>query len=229
VGALQLSDFTTELWTALDTREEVQPASAGGSGTTDSRMARFLNASYTRVQLPTTFEHVELQSSNQITLATGTKAYDVSAYWALDHIRFDSRGQLLQPRSRPQLSNMIDQSGPPTAYARWGNTVTLDKAPTSAENGLTLTIYGWLLPQTTLAASGPGSQLRAEWDEVILQGAAWRGWLYLGDLRRADFHRESYAALLNDHRTVLSIEAMTPGWATELPMQPYARGSYGRV
>ena len=210
MGTLTKAEMRTELYLLLNSRDEVDPADAAGQ----VRLDRFLNWSYARVQLPSTFEHVEKQTTQSIAIVTSTTSYTLTV-WAIDHVLYSQRSKRLPPISRAQLSNLSTPSGPPTRFARWGNTLYLDTIPTSSENGHTLVVYGWQDIQT-LAAAGAGSSLNSLWDEVIVTGAAWRGWRSLGDMARADIYREEYGALVNDARSVLSMEGHIPGWRVEV-------------
>lgn len=222
MGTLTLAEMRDELYLLLNSRDEVDPSVATGQ----TRLDRFLNWSYLKVQLPSTFEHVERQSSGTITLVTSTSSYTIPAtIWAIDHIRYGAREKRISPMSRAQLSNITIPSGPPARFARWGTTLYLDATPTSTENGQTLTIYGWQEPES-LATSGAASELNPVWDEVIIAGAAWRGWRSLGDHPRADVFREEFAAMANDMRSVLSQEAHIPGWRVEVGSRiEYGRGT----
>ena len=209
MGTNTLAEMRDDLYLLLNSRDEVDPDVAAGQ----TRLDRFLNWAYQRVQLPTTFEHIERQSTQTLTLVTSTASYTVTL-WAIDHIRYDNFKKLLRPMSRQQLSNATIPDGQPTRFARWGTSIYLDYTPTSTQNGHTLTMYGWTTP-TTLATSSAASALNAVWDEVIVIGAAWRGWRSLGDHTRADVFREEYAALVNDNRSVLQTEGHIQGWRSD--------------
>lgn len=213
MGTMTLDEMKEELYLLCDSRDEVR---FDDDGEGEAKLLRFLNWSYLRVQLPSTFEHVERFTSATVTLATDDYQYDVdSTIWAIDHIRYNDREKRLNPMSLAQLSNITRQSGPPNRFARMGTTLLLDTTPTSTENGHTLTVYGWMQPEA-LNASGAASELNPVWDEVIVVGAAWRAWRTFGDLARADVFREEYAALSNDNRSVLNMEGHIPGWRVEV-------------
>lgn len=216
MGTLTLAEMRTELYYLLDSADEVM------AGTGDIRANRFLNWSFYRIQLPNTFEHIERQTTQTITLVANTTSYPVTV-WAIDHIRYNNTYKRLNPMSRAQLSNLTLPNGQPARFARWGHSIQLDSTPTSAEAGHTLTVYGWQEP-TILSTTGAASDLNTLWDEVIVTGAAWRGWRSLGDHVRADIFREEYAALVNDARSVLAQEGHIPGWRVEVgPRMEYGR------
>jgi hypothetical protein len=213
MGTNLLSDMRSDLYLLLGSRDEVDPTTAPGQ----ARLDRFLNWCYLRIQLPSTFEHVERQTSEILTLVTSTTSYSI-AVWAIDHIRYDNFSKLLRPMSKTQLSNSTVPAGQPSRFARWGQFISLDYSPTTTQNGHTLTVYGWIQPSAlTNSVSVAASSLNSVWDEVIVAGAAWRGWRSLGDSVRADTFREEYSALVNDNRSVLSFEGRIEGW----------RASYG--
>lgn len=209
MGTLTRAEMRADLYLLLNSRDEVDASVAAGA----ARLDRFLQWSYARVQLPTVFRHVELQTAQTITLVTSTQSYALTL-WAIDHVRYNNVPRLLQPMTREQLSMMTSvPGGPPTRFARWGTNLYTDYTPTSVQNGHTLTVYGWA-NTATLASTLAASVLHPVWDEVIVTGAAWRGWRSLGDHGRADMFREEYAALVQDNREVMAIEGHTDGWRT---------------
>jgi hypothetical protein len=213
MGTMTLDEMKEELYLLCDSRDEVR-FDDGSTG--EARLTRFLNWSYLRVQLPSTFEHVERMTSAAITLATDDYEYAIdSTIWAIDHIRYNNREKRLNPMSISQLSNITRHDGPPNRFARFGTNLLLDTTPSSNENGHTLTVYGWMQPET-LNTSSAASDLNTVWDEVIVIGAGWRAWRTFGDLARADVFREEYAALTNDNRSVLNMEGHIPGWRVEV-------------
>lgn len=219
MGILSLTDMRSSLALLLNTRDEVSTSTAAGQ----ARLDQYLNWAYARVSHPSIFEHVELQTSTTLTLVTNQQNYTLATatIFAIDHIYYAAQNKRLYPMSRRALSDQTVPSGMPTRYAHWGTTVWLDRVPTTAENGQVLTVFGWSLP-TALAAS-PASLLHALWDEVIVIGGAWRGWRYLGDLARSDTYREEYAALVNEVKDTLTVEAKDIGWPSPMSVQEYQR------
>lgn len=216
MGTNTLAEMRTDLHLLLDSRDEVDPNTSAGQ----ARLDRFLNWAYLRIQLPTTFEHIETQSSQTLTLVAGTDNYAVTLY-AIDHIRYDDFSKLMRPMSFQDRNNTTINSGQPGRFARWGSRIYLDYNPSSNQAGDTLTIYGWATP-VVLASSSAASILNTVWDEVITIGAAWRGWRSLGDQPKADTYREEYGALVNDNKSVLHTEGHIQGWRTKVgPIQDY--------
>lgn len=216
MGTLTRDEMRTDLSLLLDSRDEVDPTVTAGQ----SRLDRFLNWSYQRLQLPTVFEHLETQTSQSVVLVAGTDNYALTMF-ALDHIRYDNFSKVLRPMSLQQRNNTTINVGQPARFARWGTRIYLDYNPSSAQAGHTLTAYGWATP-IALATPNAASILNAVWDEVIVIGAAWRGWRSLGDQPKADLYREEYGALVNDNRSVLQVEGHIQGWRTTVgPIQDY--------
>lgn len=208
MGTNELVDMHEDLYLLLDSRDEADPSTASGV----ARLNRFLNWSYLRVQLPTTFEHIERQTTQTLTMVTSTASHALTV-WAIDHIRYNNFGKNIKPMSRSSLSNTTIPSGQPSRWARWGSTLYWDYIPTSDQNGHTATVYGWTEPSALVStASTAASTLNSVWDEVIVVGAAWRGWRSLGDHTKADLYREEYGALVNDNKSVLHVEGHVQGW-----------------
>ena len=208
MGLLTLAQARDELWLLIDKEEDYDPSSASADDL--AQLDRWLLRSYLRVQLPTTYEHPENQTRQDLTLATDDVDY-TSVLYAIDHVRYVEGGFNLKHNTRKSLSEFIRDSanlssGRPSTYAKWGSTIYIDRKPSSSENGHTLEVYGYQI-DTDLAASGAFSQLHTVWDAPIITGAAWFAWLSLGDEPRADYYRETFAALVNDNRSLLDYEA----------------------
>ena len=216
MGLLTLVEMRAELWPKMETTDEYDPTT---DATKQARCDRALNFSYQRIQIPSTFDHIEKQASQTIPLVTSTSDYAITLY-AIDHMRYEPFFKTIRPMTRRQLSEIRQASGPPTRYARWGGRIYLDYIPSATENGSILTIYGWAAP-TTLVTSGAASILTSVWDEVIIVGAAWRAWRSMGDQPRADIFREEYAALVNDNRDILSLEAFDQGFVSSVGPADY--------
>lgn len=211
MGLLTAVELETELYYALDSADEFDPSTPAGA----ANCLRALNFSYMRLQLPSVFDHIEKQTTQAIVLATGTGSYPITLR-ELDHIRYNNIPRRLKPFNIRRRSQGLQSPGSPTRYARWGSSIYLDFIPTLAENGHTLTAYGWAEPTQLVTSSGAASILNSVWDEVILVGGKWRGWRRLGEGVKADMHREEYAAMVNDNKSVLQAEAFDQGFAPEI-------------
>lgn len=206
MGTLTLSVFRTELWYLLEQNSELDPSVAANQ----TRLDRWINMAYARVARPSTFRHMEIETTANLTLVTATPSYTLAAtIWATDHIHYVEGNYSLRRIIRRELSNRTIGSGAPTEYARWGRTIYLDRSPTSTENGHTLRVFGWLIP--TQLSTDVATVLTFHWDEAILKCAAWLAWQALGDSAKADYFREDYAASVNDVREVLGDEARDTG------------------
>ena len=207
MGTLTLSEARTELWYLVEQNSELDPSTSSNA----VRLNRWLNWSYLNVARPSTFRHMETETTSNLTLVTFTPSYTLpSTVWAIDHIYYVEGGYSLIRNIRREMSNRTIGSGRPASYARWGRTIYLDNSPTSTESGGTLRVFGWLIP-TVLSADGSQTILTAHWDEVIITGAAWKAWEALGESSKADVLRESYAAKVNDVREILTEESRDTG------------------
>lgn len=222
MGDLTLAQMRTELSLLVDSGTEYDPLTASGQ----TRCDRALNFTYKRIQRPNTFNHIELQSVETLTLAAGTESYATTLY-AIDHARYSQVPRRLNPMTMRQRSTLTLPSGPPTRYTRWGTNIYFDHIPSAAEAGHTIQLFGWAA-LVSLASTGPASVLNSEWDQAIITGAGWYAWRSLGDQSRADILREEYAALVNDAKDILSIEAHDEGWQVSVGGPDFANygGSY---
>ena len=212
MGNLTLPNFEDEVWLSLEHHTDADPADA----TKQVRLDRWINQAYLRISLPTTFPHPELQETQALTLVTSTQSYALAATrWAIDHIRYVDRNRNLKRVSKEALDRLnVTNPGEPSWYARWGNTVYLNRTPSSSENGDTLTVYTWQIP--TLLTGAATTVLRSIFDEPLVELATAIGWRRLGDFARADAHLTTYAALLNATRTLDAVEGLQDTTGIEL-------------
>ena len=203
MGDAQLVDLRDDLWLSLEHHTDADPSVAANK----TRMHRWINQAYRHLALPTTFRHPELHTTQTITLVTGTQSYAITATnWAIDHIRYNFRNINLKRVSKEAMDRLIwTNTGPPSLWSRWGNVVYLNRTPSSSENAQTLTAFCWLVP-TLLAGDSDVTAVRPIFDEPLVEYAAALAWRRLGDIPRSDSHRETYAALINDIRTLDSAE-----------------------
>lgn len=220
MGELTLAQMRTELSLLIDTAVEYDTSTLAGQ----SRCDRALNFAYKRIQRPSTFNHIEKQTSEVLTLVASTDSY-ASTLYAIDHARYSQVPRRLMPMTMRQRSDLVISNGPPTRYTRWGTNVFFDHVPTAAEAGQTVTLYGWSA-LTTLATTLAASALNSEWDQAIIVGGAWYAWRSMGDQTRADTLREEFAALINDAKDVLAIEANDQGWQINVGSPDFGGGSY---
>lgn len=193
-------------------------ANLGNRSSTDIPAATALpwfNWTIDHVASPRIYRHRELEQTTTQALATGTGAYTIAAATgvltlAVDSVViYDPNNVLRRIRLRPLRSrDAHEQSGrypssEPYWYSWWGSTqIELLPAPDSAHNGWTLSIRR--IKEPTLFTSGnltSGSVttiLAREWDEVIVQGATWRGFRGLREWERAEQAKREFGQLINE-------------------------------
>lgn len=213
MGDMTLAEFEDEVWLSLERHTDADPATPSQQ----TRVRRWINLAYRRVSLPTTFKHPELNAIQTVTLVTSTQSYALaSTRWAIDHIRYVDRNRNLKRSSKEALDRLnVTNAGEPQSYARWGNTIYLNRTPSSAENNHTLDVHCWDIP-TALNTPAGTTVLRAIFDEVLVELAAAIGWRRLGDFARGDAHLKTYADLINDIREVDATEGMQDNTGFEL-------------
>lgn len=213
MGDLNLTALRDETWLSLEHHTDADPSVVANA----TRLDRWINQAYRRTSLPTTFPHPELQAIQTLTLVAGTQSYALaSTRWAIDHIRHPARNRNLKRSSKEALDRLnFATTGEPISWARWANTIFLSRTPGTSEAGQTLDIYTWDIP---VALTGTNTTvLRAIFDEPIIELAAAIGWRRLGDFARSDAHRETYAVLINDIRTLDAVEGKSDHVGIDLP------------
>jgi hypothetical protein len=218
----------TELFESMDSRTEMDPATAGGL----TRLDRAINRAYRHVSMPTIREHPEMQDSLDHILITGIHEYSLVtgglAVWAIYQVKLEDDEITLTGKRFRELNKLRRPDGRPSFYARWGNNLFINSNPTATENGDTLRVYFWRQP-TALVAAAPNNVtlLTPVWDQVIMAGATYYGWKSLNVVERADMAREDFAALINEVPNVDFIEQRDDGFEIEpdlrLPHMEFGR------
>jgi hypothetical protein len=220
MGTMGLDDFRTEVRYMLDNRQ------ADSGGPTDAQIDRYINWAYNHVSRPNVYRHRELQAPQNVTLATDDRDYALSP---VPHAVYDvynsTQGYKLTPKSIRDLDDIPITGARPQRYAVYGNTLFVDPQPTASEgNGDTVVVRYWQSP--TILSGTNTTVLRDEWDDVIVSGAAWRGWAALSQPERAFFFRDEFAAKILDVQNILKVEGEDTGWQWEVDLTPYQRDDF---
>ena len=213
MGTMTFAEMRDELMFALDNRGETT-----ASGVTPARKSRWINSAYRHVSMPSVFRHRELEVSQDVTLVTSTASYSLNSdLWAIQSVYNTTslRERRLRPRSMRQLDSMLTTLGEPTLYARWGNTIHLRRVPSSSFNGDTLRVRYWDRP-SLLSADSDLSVLTDEWDEIIIMGARWRGWLWMNVPDRAEQARQDFGRMINEITDTFQLEGEDTDWNPEV-------------
>lgn len=205
-GVMTLADLQNELRYGLNNRDELTP----------TQLTRWLQWSYQHVSMPNIFRHRELQATQNVTTVNGTYQYTLNDdVYGLYTVRNNTVGMKVRPRTYQSLQEMTRHSGRPAWYALWNRQLVLFPTPDSANAGQVLDVNYWKRPGN-LATSGPASILGPEWDEVIVEGAKWRGWRALNRYELALEARESFAGLINEVTSALHVDGEDSGYQIEI-------------
>ena len=216
MGTMTGATMTTEVRYNLGNRQ------SGGGGPTDAQILRYINWAYNHVARPTIYRHRELQATQTVTLADGTAGYTLTTVpMAIFDVRNSTDEYKLDPKAIRDIDDRPSTSGQPRWYAVWGNTIQTSPTCGSADDGDTLTIRYWQAP--TAITTG-ATALRYEWDEVIVAGATWRGWIGLAEYERAMGAREHFGVLIQEVVDILKIEGEDTGNVWEVEVGSYQRG-----
>jgi hypothetical protein len=76
-----------------------------------------------------------------------------------------------------------------------------------------------------LTAGAGTTAIHERWDEIIVEGATWRGWKDLNNIDRADQARDEFARMINEVTDIAKIEAEDWGSSAEPQLNPVMRVS----
>lgn len=189
----------------------------------DATLLWFVNWTLLHLASPRVYRHRELQETRSTTLVTGTALYNIvasgSPALAVDsvviaHPTDSHRRRRLDPmrdRDAFDISGVMTASEPQW-YAKWGETqIELLPAPGSTYNAWNLHIR-YLAPPTLFVVGDMGSGTTTTpysplWDEVVVQGATWRGWRWLREWERAEQAKGEFGQLINETASRVDVEA----------------------
>lgn len=192
--------------------------SLGGRGTAsvpDSRLFRWLTQTVRHIGNPSVYEHDALKKSENITLTAAslyTLATDVVAVRTVTNTTVDKGyGLIVMEQTELDLMTPLTGGARPNFYVSSGddtNSKTLEvfPSPDTAHQGDVLRVRYWARP-AAINTGGDIPVFDAEWDEVLIDGVAFRGWKALGNPIQRDLFGEAYVGAINDIRAKLTIES----------------------
>lgn len=144
----------------------------------------------------------ETESSTTITTVAGQREYELPP--SFESLRISSfvdpdSGQhtKLDRISIKDYENIYqddsDAEGPPTKYYRQNDSIVLWPTP---DQVYTIVIY-YLQTLDDLSDADPNPALPKSWQELVLLGATWRGFLQVNDYTKAPLAQKTYAQLLS--------------------------------
>jgi hypothetical protein len=178
-------------------------------------------------------------------MSAGTVSYSLSAsmkkFWGLYSVfhvygtsatDYSFRRRRLWPADIRDIEVQRISQGPPTRYVAWGGdsdyqTLQVNSRPGTAEVGQVLLVYGYEKPDS-LVAGGEVTRLDQIWDEVIIVGATWRGWMDLGRPDRAEVARGSFGLMINDIQEERRLNAEDWGGKFEIDLESGSGARYYR-
>ena len=195
-GTLTLENFRDMVELSVDSRTEFDSSVPAGQ----TRLDRAINFAYYHVSEPSVYRHHELQEKDQQAMTTDTHSYNLTAnVYTLYGLKLETDDIPLRWMSFRDWIQLRRVDARPTRYARFGNTIYLDRDPTSDENGENIDIYHTIQP-AILSADGSVTVLNPLWDQVIWIGAVFYAWQMVGQDDKAEAKKIEFSALINEFR-----------------------------
>lgn len=224
MGLLQLTNpdaaalsFETEVRFLLggNTQDSSMPA---------ARIHRLVNDAYDFVTQPYTtksggvFCHPELEHTEDVALVAGPAQTTTTVWRRILSVMWIESTHPTAPVSgdlrhalRPMDIDYADldnlHTGRPALYSWFGNTFYLNAVAETSIVGHTFRVRGYRQPP--LLTTTDTTLIRREWDSIICKGAEYFGWLWLGQLDRAQFAKEDFAKLINEQAQAQHQSAVT--------------------
>jgi hypothetical protein len=202
MGTLDLENFREETRFALENRAADSPS------LTEARLNRWINAAYLFVTRHDVYRHPELETLKTADLVVDTISYSVSEIRHIDHVVYTTtlstsdytvRRKKLDHTTLREIHDISNMStGEPTAYAWRGGQVWIDRRPTAdmISNNHRLLIYAVTTP-TLITNDQVTTGISDDWDEVIIAGAVWYGWLQMGVPDMAEVAKDDFGRMIN--------------------------------
>lgn len=226
---LSLADLTLEVRYVLgsDTDE------------TKERLRLWLKSGYEFITFPNIYPHLELEHSELVTLVAGNVQTTTALWNKVEMVRYyqeasgsvtaTSPGWKLWPTSYRLLqSRHLLNEGEPRRYAFRGNSFLLDHSIDTATTGNGLLVAGYRKPaDLDWTADDETTDLREEWDQILIYAAAMHGFTSKGQADRALAMREMVGRLINDMPPIQSMSAEDWEWEGVLVGGPGSREAGG--
>lgn len=183
----------------------------------------WINWAYQHVSRPTIHRHREMKAVATTTLAQGDDDYGMSSDFGIsdflavidvadttDAIRYHP----MTVHEKDEIDSTIE--GRARFYTLYYDTGTdetvllLDREPGSQDAGNTLQLRYWRQPPV-FSSTTSKTVLLPDWDEVIVQGAIWRGWRALGEVERAEVAKAEFGQLVNEVSERMRLDAEDEG------------------
>ena len=215
MSSTTLATFRTRLKRKLLNRTDIS----------DSDLDFWINDAYDHVSRPNVYRHREMNETQTIPLTATTTYALASDVDVVVSVFNDTQDYGLDPRDIEEFDRR-NQTGTirPTEYAIWETNLHLNGVPDSASVGDNLIVRYWQ-SITELSTDSSTTEIHRRFDEIIIAGAAWRGWDDLGNLERRDEAGDMFAKLM---RETPQRESMTAkigrGHRVRLRSSPIQRG-----
>ena len=210
--------------TLLTIRNEVVLGLGSRTEIPDSDYNRYINQAYHHVSRPSVMPHYEIRQSQTIVLVTAQQAYALPTDWRGTRSVFNQTQEYrLDPEDvEDQDSRRVTNTSRPSQYVIEGVNLVLSQAPDAGANGDVLVHRYWQRPPL-LTADGDTTVLNEDWDEVIQQGAIYRGWRRLNQHERMVEAREDYARLIREVQDEEFLTRRIRGWKAGPRYSPYVQ------
>jgi hypothetical protein len=240
MGLDTLATMRTSVQFILDDRADLNP----------TEIDRWINWTYLQISNPGVFRHRGLQEDFTVTLVLNQISYDISAAAAAfqvagiyDVVYIDGTSKADNTLTRRKLRASQDvrtmevrpfATGEPHRYALHGEIggagldrgLIIDSQPDATVAGNLLLVRCWRYPDV-LTGAGDLTVLSPAWDEVIIVGAAWRGWRDMNQPDRANEMKQQFSEMTQALRGQINVEAEDWESQFELDMQPYQPDARG--
>lgn len=186
MGIYTLSNMRDELRLLLGNRDV--------TALPDTRLTFWLNRAY--LEIATRYQFYEMQGRTTVATVAGQYWSPVPAdIHSVLAVFNDELGPLIQRAYRLFDGKEVDadSQGPPEEYTRFG--VTFEWLP--VPDAIYVLNVRYLRRPAVLGGDDDVALTPSEWDEVILQGALWRGLRALFEPDRALAERQEHLRLIN--------------------------------
>lgn len=214
--------------TLAELRDSVKFHVQNSSKATSALLDRAINATYWHLSRPSLYQHRELRATVAFPLVLSTDKYGIdpttmnggtykksanashtgarftawinAVYWETTTYPFPAQTQhfpLMQVSPNEMDRDSLKAQSEPRRYTIWDEKVEIDCYPSSSIVGYYIQLRGYVEP-AALVAAGDVTVLGADWDDVLVVGAAYRLSRAFGEFARAGEFRVEFGQLLAD-------------------------------
>lgn len=185
----------------------------------DTRMDRWLNQAFFEILVNPRFSFFELDTTATFDTVAGTREYSLTGYtnlWFIADVRDMTNQHKLLRTHWSYMDKVVDVSGQPTRYYRYGESIFLDPIPDAIYN----VRIRYRRRPNDIGVMSDFEGLGTEWEEKIVTLAACKAFEALKMTQDAAMHKQLYEAMVATMSDVPGLEDLDSETGVAVSLMP---------